>query len=125
MGEEGFRNALMPDFATLKITKFLYYYSEILLSGASAANVEFHHFSIFKTRSVSQWPENPTICDDIEMARYAVVSSIIPWGCRGLKSPASPTSPFYFRGSENIDFLSKKWSKLGENRSVWDEKKWK
>ena len=24
-----------------------------------------------------------------------------------------------------IGFLSKKWSKLGENRSVWDEKKWK
>ena len=65
--------------------------------GASAENVEIHHFSNFKTRSVSQWPENPTICDDIEMARYAVVSSIIPWGCRGLKSPASPTSPFYFR----------------------------
>ena len=65
--------------------------------GASAENVEIHHFSNFKTRSVSQWPENPTICDDIEMARYAVVSSIIPLGCRGLKSPASPISPFSFR----------------------------
>ena len=64
---------------------------------ASAENVEFQHFSNFKTRFSSQWPENPTVCDDIEMARYAVVSSIIPWGCRGLKSPASPTSPFYFR----------------------------
>ena len=73
--------------------------------GASAENVEFQHFSNFKTRFSSQWSENPTVCDDIEMARYAVVSSIIPWGCRGLKSPASPTSPFYFRGSEHIEFL--------------------
>ena len=51
-------------------------YYDINLSGASAANVEFHHFSIFKTQSVSQWPGIPTICDDIEMARYAVVSRI-------------------------------------------------
>ena len=65
--------------------------------GASAENVEFQHFSNFKTRFSSQWCENPTVRDDIEMARYAVVSSIIPWGCRGLKSPASPSSPFYFR----------------------------
>ena len=33
--------------------------------GASAENVDIHHFSNFKTRSVSQWPENPTICDDV------------------------------------------------------------
>ena len=65
--------------------------------GASAENVEFQHFSNFKTCLSSQWPENPTVCDNIEMARYAEVSSIIPWGCRGLKSPASQTSPFYFR----------------------------
>ena len=29
-----------------------------------------------------QWPENPTICDDIEMARYAVVCSTSLWGGR-------------------------------------------
>ena len=55
-------------------------YYDIQLSGASAANIEFHHFSMFKSHSVSQWPGIPTICDDTEMARYAVVCSTSLWG---------------------------------------------
>ena len=52
---------------------------------AVAENVEFQYFFIFKTRFLSQWPENLTICDDIEMARYAVVCSTSLWGWEALK----------------------------------------
>ena len=61
--------------------------------GASAENVEIHHFSNFKTRFLSLWPENPTICDDIEMARYAVVCSTSLWGWEALKMSLYLISP--------------------------------
>ena len=41
-------------------------YYDIKPSGASAANAEFHHFSIFKTQFFSLWPRIPAIFDDID-----------------------------------------------------------
>ena len=68
--------------------------------------------------------ENPTICDDIEMARGQVVWTLgFSWS-RGQCTPASP--PIKFRRSFCyfclFDFPPKKRSKQGENRSVWSGK---
>ena len=38
--------------------------------------------------------ENPTICDDIEMARGQVVCSIVCWGSRGQCKTACPPIRF-------------------------------
>ena len=53
-------------------------------------NVEYHRFPCSKSRFVSQWPENPTICRDIEMAWGLVVCSMTLWQCRALETSLYP-----------------------------------
>ena len=88
--------------------------------------------------------ENPTVCDDIEMAGCPAVCSIDFWGSRGTWKTACPPirfqisvpsvfeiPNFYFL-QEKVNFYdlkigksgfrAKKWSKLGEILSVLDEK---
>ena len=74
--------------------------------GASAENVEFQHFSNFKTRFSSQWPENPTVCHDIEMAGCLVVYSITQWGWGALKTSPYPLSQLSFFSNSFYVFLT-------------------
>ena len=89
--------------------------------------------------------ENPTVCDDIEMAGCPAVCSIDFWGSRGQCKTACPPIkfqipvesvfeiPIFYFLLEKVDFYvlkigkrgfrAKKLSKLGENLSVLDEKK--
>ena len=53
-------------------------------------NVEYHRFPCSKSRFVSQWPENPTICHDIEMAWGLVVCSMTLWQWRALETSLYP-----------------------------------
>ena len=59
-------------------------------------NVEYHRFPRSKSRFVSQWPENPTICRDTEMAWCLVVCSMILWQCRALETSLYPIFRFFF-----------------------------
>ena len=76
----------------------LYYY--ITKKQSRPGNVEFHWFPCSKTRFLSQWPENPTVCHDIEMAGCRVVCSMALWGWEALKMSLYPIS-LLFKSTKN------------------------